>query len=315
MRRPHIPPRWVIAVSAAVAAAIVGDSLLYAVLPIVWPQLGLDVRFVGVLLAANRFVRPFANPIAGRAMSRFGVRAPLLAAMLASAVSTAAYAASKSFAGLFAARLLWGICWSFLRLAGIVAALESSGDRRRGYYLGFFNGATRVGSFVAVLAGGAMTDALGFDTTVYVFAAISLAGFLLLLREREDRPQPIASLARDEGEVSPSHTSPDGSRSALAVLDGCNFIQGAAVSGLLSSTLGLWLMNHYGSRVSVGEVVIGAATLPGCCGYRGMHAVIAHLRTLPHCGNRIGDALRDASLRRIRIEERQQSTGVAPLDE
>ncbi len=39
----HMPPRWVVAVSLAVAGTLLGDSLRYAVLPTVWPQLGLEV--------------------------------------------------------------------------------------------------------------------------------------------------------------------------------------------------------------------------------------------------------------------------------
>lgn len=266
MRAPHLPPRWVIAVSAAVAAAILGDSLLYAVLPIVWPHLSLDLRLVGILLAANRFIRPLANPIAGRVMSRWGVRGPLLAAMLASVVSTATYAAGLGFAVLLAGRLLWGVCWSFLRLAGILAALESSGDRRRGYYLGFFNGTTRLGSFAAVFAGGALTDAIGFERTVWLFASISFAGFLLLLPEREARR------AGDPGEpaLHPSPTSraddvrvPAAPRRARGVLDACNLLQGMAVSGLVSATLGLWLVEQYGTHVGIGAAVIGVATLNG----------------------------------------------------
>src|SRR5262245_19523603 len=242
MSRLHLPPRWVIAVSIAVAAAIVGDSLLYAVLPIVWPERGLDLQLVGVLLAANRFVRPIANPLAGRVMARFGVRGPLLASLLASVLSTAAYAAHAGFALLLAARLLWGVCWSFLRLAGILAALESSGERRRGYYLGFFNGTTRMGSFVAVFAGGALTDTIGFDATVYLFAAVSFAGYLLLRLEREPAPAPCL----DETTGPPPSTPAPARRIELpprrievAVLDACNLLQGMAVSGVLSSTLGL----------------------------------------------------------------------------
>lgn len=261
MTRLHVPPRWVVAVSMAVAAAIVGDSLLYAVLPVVWPELGLEAPMVGVLLAANRFVRPIANPLAGRVMSRYGVRPPLLAALVLSVVSTAAYAAGP-FAVFLAARLTWGVCWSFLRLGGILAALESSGRRRRGYYLGFFNGATRFGSLVAVVAGGLLTDAFGFATTVYVFAGLSVAGVALILAERPPPAGPLPRLESADDEAPPPPSSP-AAASQTAVVDGCNLLQGMAVSGLVSATLGLWLVEHFGSRVDVGGVVLGAATLSG----------------------------------------------------
>ncbi|MGH7819300.1 MAG: hypothetical protein ACREQ9_05975 [Candidatus Binatia bacterium] len=45
-----LPPRWVIAVSLGAAASLLGDGLLYAVLPVVWREVGLELWMVGVLL-------------------------------------------------------------------------------------------------------------------------------------------------------------------------------------------------------------------------------------------------------------------------
>ena len=49
---------------------------------------------------------------------------------------------------------------------------------------GFFNGVARFGSFVAALIGGFLTDLIGFETTVYAFAGVTLLGGLAVLRER-----------------------------------------------------------------------------------------------------------------------------------
>ena len=67
-----LPSRWVVAVSVAMAAAILGDSLMYAVLPVRWRDFGLEIAMVGVLLSVNRWARLLTNPIAGWAMGRFG---------------------------------------------------------------------------------------------------------------------------------------------------------------------------------------------------------------------------------------------------
>ncbi len=87
----RMPPRWVVVVSLAVAATLPGDSLLYAVLPIVWAELGLELWMVGVLLSANRFVRLVTNPIAGWVVERTGVRVPFVLAVFASTATTATY--------------------------------------------------------------------------------------------------------------------------------------------------------------------------------------------------------------------------------
>src|SRR3990172_6098265 len=172
-----LPPRWVVAVSVAVAAAILGDSFMYAVLPAIWPSLGLEVGMVGFLLSVNRLTRLGSNPLAGWVMGRYGQRGPFMASVFVAAVTTAAYALGRGFWLLALARTSWGICWSFLRLGGYLAALEASTEDTRGYYLAFSNGVPPFGSFVAVLFGGLLTDILGFTATAYLFAgATAFAG-------------------------------------------------------------------------------------------------------------------------------------------
>src|SRR5919199_1259812 len=85
----HLPLSWVVAVSVAVAAAILGDSLLYAVLPTGYEQLGLEVGMVGVLLSANRFVRLLSNPLAGWVVARLGAYRPFVVAGFPGAAPTA----------------------------------------------------------------------------------------------------------------------------------------------------------------------------------------------------------------------------------
>lgn len=269
----RLPPRWVVAVSFAVAAAILGDSLLYAVLPTHWAAAGLEsVALVGVLLSANRFVRLASNPVAGWVMARYGQRGPFLLAVFAAAATTAAYALGLGFAVLLLARALWGVCWSFLRLGGFLAALESSGDIHRGYYLGFFNGVTRFGSFVAVLFGGLLTDLFGFQATVLLFAAVSAAAGLFLLRERPPDAGSHRPVLRDTPQQASADSMATASAAGLVVrtfslrlwaVYGLVFLHGLAVSGLATATLGLWLLTLYGPTLQVATIALGVATLTG----------------------------------------------------
>lgn len=265
----HLPPRWVVAVSLAVAAAILGDSLLYAVLPIVWPQLGLEVGMVGVLLSANRFVRLVSNPLAGWVIARLGVRRPFVLAVFLGAGTTAAYALGLGFPALLAARAAWGVCWSFLRLGGYLAALEAASPRRRGYYLAFFNGVTRFGSFAAVLLGGLLTDLLGFVATVALFTGLNLAGGLALLRERPPRP-PAGAAANTPHPPAPDEPAGAGMatparppRLRLATVYAAAFLHGLTVAGLVQATLGRWLLLLYGPTAHLALLTVGVATLTG----------------------------------------------------
>ncbi len=56
------PSGWhaILGSSSIMSLALLGDALLYAVLPVYADQFGLTLPWVGVMLSANRFVRVFA---------------------------------------------------------------------------------------------------------------------------------------------------------------------------------------------------------------------------------------------------------------
>lgn len=259
----RLPPRWVVAVSCAVAASILGDSLLYAVLPTIYEDLGLQAFMVGILLSANRFVRLFTNSLAGWTMARRGVRGPFVIAVFVAALTTALYASELGFAVFLVARLGWGLCWSYLRLGGFLAALEASDNRNRGYYLGFFNGVTRFGSFIAALLGGFMTDLIGFTTTVLAFAALTVIGGLGVLRERP----PQVSTDHVQATAAPAVPEPapvdDDTPRQLWVVYVTVLLQAMAVQGLITSTLGSWLQSNFGDDITLTFVTLGVASLTG----------------------------------------------------
>jgi MFS family permease len=262
----RLPPRWVVVVSLAVAGTLPGDSLLYAVLPIVWSELGLELWMVGVLLSANRLVRLVTNPIAGWCVERTGMRGPFLLAVFASVGTTAAYALGSGFAVLLLARVLWGVCWSFLRLGGFLAVLESADATTRGYYMGFHSGVARVGTLFAVLFGGLLTDHLGFRETALAFASISLLAGLLMLRERPPAAGRTSILPPPEGDAHGARDPvPDsaGERRQRWAVYAAIFVTQASASGLVVATLGLWLVERFGDGVHLGTLVLGVATVNG----------------------------------------------------
>lgn len=249
------PPRRVVVVSLAVAATLPGDALLYAVLPVVWQQLGLELWMVGVLLSANRFVRLATNALAGRLVERTGIRAPFVAAIFATVVVTAAYGLVSGFAALLAVRVVWGLLWSFLRLGGFLAAL-ATGAERRGFALGFYNGAANLGTLFGMAVGAWMTDQLGFHSAVLALAAIALPAGVFMLREPRDDPAEERQLTQREPAVMPPPLV------RWPVYAGA-FVTGVAASPLVIATLGLWLAELHGDSISLGGIAIGIATLNG----------------------------------------------------
>ena len=89
-KRSSIPVPLIVT-AGAIAATLLGDSMLYAVMPSRPGAWGLSVAAVGVLLAANRLVRLLSNPLAAFAFHRFGPRPSFAAAMALAALVTLAY--------------------------------------------------------------------------------------------------------------------------------------------------------------------------------------------------------------------------------
>lgn len=261
----RLPPRWILVVSIATGAAILGDSLLYAVLPVIWEDLGLTAGMVGVILSINRFVRMVTNPIAGWVAGRVGARLPFMIAVIVAAASTLLYGVGLGVAAFLLARCLWGLCWSFLRLGGHLAAIEFGVDGRRGYYLGFFSGITRAGSLLAVVSGGFLTDLISFEVTIYLFAGISLLAGFWTLREWRRAPVFIPPEKRD-GEQDHVESPPPRAKAwwmAIGTLYSLTFLHGLAISGLVTATLGYLVADRYADGVDLVLVTVGAASFTG----------------------------------------------------
>ena len=257
----RLPPRELIVISLAVAATLLGDSLLYAVLPTVWPQLGLELWMVGALLSANRFVRFLTNPLAGRVMERVGVRAPFVGTVFLASVTTLAYGLNAGFIVFLVARLFWGFCWSFLRLGGFLSALANAGDANRGYYLGFYTGVVRIGTLVSVLAGGFLTDIIGFRTTIILFGILTFFSALAILRERIEARTGLASGVDGEDPDTGPEPLPSDRRRWAVYAAAC--INGMAGSQLVVATLGLMLLQRFGDTIDLASFGIGVASLTG----------------------------------------------------
>ena len=131
------------------SASLLGDTLLYTVLPVSAASLGISRPMVGVILSLNRWVRLLTNPLAARLYERFPAGSLILVAIVLSAVSTAMYALPAALAVFVIGRLLWGFCYSLLRLGSFLATLEDAvshagrriGNTRAIWGIGYFAGA------------------------------------------------------------------------------------------------------------------------------------------------------------------------------
>ena len=168
------PVSWktVIASSSILSLALVGDALIYAVLPVHAEAFGINLVWVGVLLSVNRFVRVFAYGWIAGLGQRFGLRRMCIAALLAAIISTALYGLATGAAALLFARILWGLAFAALLLVTLGYAVH---DRSHvGSRLGWSRTIQHVGPIMALIAGAWLTGFLG-PRTVFVWLALVTA--------------------------------------------------------------------------------------------------------------------------------------------
>ncbi len=245
-------PRPLLAVSVTAALSLLGDSMLYAVLPAYYPEWGLPLFGVGIILSVNRFIRLLSNPVAGRWFQRAGPKTPFLTGALGAALTTAAYALVHGLGPFAVSRLAWGCCWSLIRLGGYTAALEFSTAATRGRLMGIFSGVSRLGSLAGTLLGGLLADLAGPRPTLGLFALATAGGGLLAWAE-------LRGVGRGGWKAGPAGQpaprvggGPLWGRYYPVYLAG--FASGFLGPGLVASTLGLVLRETTGSAAGIASL-------------------------------------------------------------
>ena len=269
-------PRPLVLISAVVACSLLGDQMLYAVLPVVHEAAGVPVTAIGLLLSANRLVRLVTNGVAGCVVERFGRRWPFILSLLVGGSTTIAYGVMHGVWAFLVARLLWGTSWSFIRIEGLSTALDIATDATRGRYMGLFQAISRLGSAVAMLVGGILTDVIGFRRTFFLFGIVTCLAALLASIEMRSRgisdkarlsrsepapapatvdvprKSPVASLAPNRDTLWRTMVVCTGTLSTLLV-----------IGGLVSAKLGYMLRVRFGNTPTMGTLTIGVASLTG----------------------------------------------------
>lgn len=264
LRRP------IVAAAAASSLALMGDSLLYAVLAAEAPDLGIPLVSVGMLLSVNRFVRFATNPWAASVFHRYGREWPFFAAMVAAALTTFAYGLPGGLWTLLPARVVWGACWSFLNLGMYLAVLEHAGADERTRWMGMLKAISRLGTIAAVTIGAYLTDAVGFRPVTVALGFMALAGAGVAFwdakrsapprgfrRTQQDRAAPGTPAGPDQGQT-PRH-----GRSGAWLLYLIGFVYGFIISGIVVGTISLLVVQRYGAAVAFSGLTLGAATFSG----------------------------------------------------
>ena len=241
----------VVFVALATAFSLLGDQMLYSVLPTHYAELGLMPYQVGLILSVNRWVRLITNTLAEKLCQRYNLTALMTGSLILGGLLTAVYGVVTSFAILLIARMLWGLSWSFIRQIGLMTVVDTTPPSMIGQRMGFYNGVSRLGSLAGNFLGGLAHDIVGFTLTLFLFAIISLLG------------TPLGWIAR-RAVLREDHQNKKVENSGwVPKLMICGFVIGCVGPGMIMSTLGVVLVDTIGTSLTLLGMVIGVATLNG----------------------------------------------------
>ena len=217
--------------SGALSLALLGDALIYIVLPVNAEAFGVGLAWVGILLAANRIVRTFSYGMIAVLGERIGIRNLCILATVTAIVSTAMYGLVAGWAALLVARILWGLSYGALLLAALGYA--ASDRARTGSRVGVSRAIEQVGPLLALTVGAWLAGLVGPQEVFLYLALVSCIGalFALKLPRRIDKPPtPRADLPS-------ALPKPDR-------LDILIFWMGFSIDGVFTMTVTIMLAEH-----------------------------------------------------------------------
>lgn len=173
-----------------IAVCMIGDTLLYAVLPLYHEEFGLSLAMVGVLLSLNRWIRLLANSGVAHLGERIGPHALMIAAALGSAISTTVYGLIDDPTAQVLARILWGISYASLNLATLAYAVSDRANA--GKRVGASRAAIGLVQAMSLVGGAWIVLEVGARSVFLIYGALTLVALGAALVLPRLPPEPVA---------------------------------------------------------------------------------------------------------------------------
>lgn len=249
----------VIVVSLVTALCLLGDSMLYVVLPVYWYYVGLlSLWEVGLILSINRLVRLPLNPFIGWLYTKITLRTGLIIAVLLATITTIGYGFADGLWLWLLLRCVWGFTWSLLRLGGFFTVISYANDQNRGYLMGLYNGLYRLGSLFGMLIGGILSSIIGLKYVCILFGLFSLLGLPLILMTVDHT---LVTEKTNKSAIELKQLPWLHPHIVKVIFSG--FIIALLIQGVFTSTLSFMIGYHFSDTISLFGFMIGVAALSG----------------------------------------------------
>jgi len=161
--------------------SIMGDSTVYAVLPLYVGVVGISLAGAGMLMGINRLVRLVSNSVCGYLFDYGNQKKLFVISLFLGSFSSIIFGFFSGFPILFIARILWGIAWSGILIGGTSILVEETTSANRGKWIGVHYFWISVGNVCGYVLGGFLSDKIGFQPAMVVNGILSLVGAFFAL--------------------------------------------------------------------------------------------------------------------------------------
>ena len=264
---PSIPKQITFTI-VPLALIIMGDSILYVILPSNYEIFGFKrflnidpVFWIGFILSINRFVRFFSNVFASKILNSLGLRNSLFISTTLGGLSTIGYGVFKGVFLFILLRILWGVSYSILRLSYQLKVF-SFDKKDYGKYLGYCLGMQRSGSFIAVTLGVFLCLLIGYETILIIMGLLFLPAFLFISKVNNLKNVTPLSLKASNWDLFYS-TNIKGNRFKLITLSFMKFTSSFTSNGLAIATITPFLMNVNANKFSTESIILIAGIVVG----------------------------------------------------
>lgn len=172
------PGRVLLLLGLGMASSLMGSTILYIALPTQAADLGIALGLVGVIFSVPRVIRLLINGPVGLAFDRWPHRRLFVPALFFMLVPSLLYATTQGVGPFLVARLLGGLAWPFIWIGGTAIIMTVTTDQDRGRWVGLYQVWYFVGTIVGTFASGFLVDYVGFRSTMWIAAAVTLVGGL-----------------------------------------------------------------------------------------------------------------------------------------
>lgn len=155
----HLALRNVWVASFVLSLSLLGDALLYVILPVHADAFGVSLAMVGFLLAINRIIRTFAYGFIADLAERIGLKKLCLIAATTAVLSTLGYTLLNGAVWLSLSRVMWGLSYAALLL--ITLSYAAINPQKTGTRIGLSRSVEQIGPLFAMTVGAWLATLVG----------------------------------------------------------------------------------------------------------------------------------------------------------